>query len=108
MKFSLSLAESVAEVASSRVVRRVVARGSRDTGPRHNISYSFISLKVANCKGYRYLRILNTSASKSSIQRFVITEKALTRAFSWLKVATTTFTLTTLLRHNAKRALTPW
>ena len=28
-----------------------------------------------------------TSASKSSIRRFVITEKAPTRAFSWLKAA---------------------
>ena len=33
-----------------------------------------------------------TSASKSSIRRFVITENAPTRAFSWLKVATTAFT----------------
>merc|ERR1711994_293158 len=47
------------------------------------------------------------SASKSSIQRFVITEKAPTRAFSWLKAATTAFTFKTLLRHYAKRALTP-
>ena len=42
------------------------------------------------------------SASKSSIRRFVITEKAPTRAFSWLKVATTAFTFKTLLRHYAK------
>ena len=48
-----------------------------------------------------------TSASKSSIQRFEITEKAPTRAFSWLKAATTAFTFKTLLRHYAKRALTP-
>ena len=48
-----------------------------------------------------------TSASKSSIRRFVITEKAPTRAFSWLKAATTAFTFKTLLRHYAKRALTP-
>ena len=48
----------------------------------------------------------DSSASKSSIQRFVITEKAPTRAFSWLKAATTAFTFKTLLRHNAKRALT--
>ena len=48
------------------------------------------------------------SASKSSIRRFVITEKAPTRAFSWLKVATyTAFTFKTLLRHYAQRALTP-
>ena len=45
-----------------------------------------------------------TSASKSSIRRFVITEKAPTRAFSWLKA----FTFKTLLRHYAKQALTPW
>ena len=39
---------------------------------------------------------LTTSASKSSIWRFVI---------SWLKVATTAFTFRTLLRHHAKRSL---
>ena len=49
-----------------------------------------------------------SSASKSSIRRFVITEKAPIRAFSWLKAATTAFTFKTLLRHYAKRALTPW
>ena len=49
----------------------------------------------------------DTSASKRSIRRFVITEKAPTRAFSWLKAATTAFTFKTLLRHYAKRALTP-
>ena len=32
------------------------------------------------------------SASKSSIRRFVITEKAPTRAFSWMKAAITAFT----------------
>ena len=36
-----------------------------------------------------------------------ITEKAPTRAFSWLKAATTAFTFKTLLRHYAKRALIP-
>ena len=51
-------------------------------------------------------RVFN-SASKSSIRRFVITEKAPTRAFSWLKAATTAFTFKTLLRDYAKRALTP-
>ena len=37
------------------------------------------------------------SASKSSIRRFVITEKAPTRAFSWLKAPTSAFTFKTLL-----------
>ena len=49
---------------------------------------------------------MSRSASKSSIWRFVITEKATTRAFSWLKAATTAFTFKTLLRHYAKQALT--
>ena len=52
-------------------------------------------------------RCVPVSASKSSIRRFVNTEKAPTRAFSWLKAATTAFTFKTLLRHYAKRALTP-
>ena len=38
---------------------------------------------------------------------FTITEKAPTRAFSWLKAPTSAFTFKTLLRHYAKRALTP-
>ena len=42
-----------------------------------------------------------------AIRRFVSTEKAPTRAFSWLKAATTAFTFKTLLRHFAKRAFTP-
>merc|ERR1712155_336972 len=37
----------------------------------------------------------------------IITEKDPTRAFSWLKAATTAFTFKTLLRHIAKQALTP-
>ena len=44
------------------------------------------------------------SASKSSIRRFVITEKAPTRAFSWLKAATTAFTFKIQLKHYAKWA----
>ena len=50
---------------------------------------------------------VHRSASKSCIRRFVITEKAPTRAFSWLKAATTAFSFKTLLRHYANRALTP-
>ena len=43
------------------------------------------------------------TGSKSSIREFVITEKAPTRAFSWLKAATTAFTFKTLLRHYANQ-----
>ena len=52
-------------------------------------------------------RGVHAKAGKRSIRRFVITEKAPTRAFSWLKAATTAFTFKTLLRHYAKKALTP-
>ena len=38
---------------------------------------------------------------------FKITEKAPTRAFFWLKAPTSAFRFKTLLRHYAKRALTP-
>ena len=38
---------------------------------------------------------------------FTITQKAPTRAFSWWKVPNSAFTFKTLLRHYAKRALTP-
>ena len=38
---------------------------------------------------------------------FTITEEAPTWAFSWLKAPTSAFTFKTLLRHYAKRALTP-
>ena len=44
---------------------------------------------------------------KVTIRRLVITEKAPTRAFSWLKAATTAFTFKTLSRHYAKQTLTP-
>ena len=47
----------------------------------------------------------NPSVSQSV---FKITEKVPSRAFSWLKALTSTFTFSTLLRHYAKRALTPW
>ena len=56
--------------------------------------------------GFETKEMVEASASKRSIRRFVITEKAPTRAFSWLKAATTAFTKT-LLRHYAKQANTP-
>ena len=54
--------------------------------------------------------ILYSAANRSigSTTGCTITEKAPTRAFSWLKAPTSAFTFKTLLRHYAKRALTPW
>ena len=50
-----------------------------------------------------------TARPRHGRRRFEITEKDPTRAFSWLKAATTAFTFKTHLRHYAKRAfaLTP-
>ena len=53
---------------------------------------------------------VSTRAVKRSIGSTTgctITEKAPTRAFSWLKAPTSAFTFKTLLRHYAKQALTP-
>ena len=40
-------------------------------------------------------------------QLIEVTDKASSRAFSWLKLPTSAFTFKTLVRHYAKRALTP-
>ena len=56
------------------------------------------------------LHFYKTSAVKLSIGSTTgctITEKAPTRAFSWLNAPTSAFTFKTLLRHYAKWALTP-
>ena len=77
-------------------------------------SISFTVQKIgrfsAVCRaGQVQISVSNTnvdiSASKISIRRFVITEKAPTRTFSWLKAATTAFSFNTLLRHYAKWAI---
>ena len=60
-------------------------------------------LVTSSISDFQWILVLQ----KRSIRRIVITEKALTRDFSWLKAATTTFTFKTLLRHYAKWALTP-
>ena len=45
--------------------------------------------------------VLVYSLKRRLSEDFTITEKAPTRAFSWLKVPTSAFTLMTLLRHYA-------
>ena len=51
----------------------------------------------------------SSAADDQSVSQsvFTITEKAPTRAFSWLKAPTSAFTFKTLLRHYAKRAVNP-
>ena len=60
-------------------------------GPSHQPDSTYHKLGSAPCLG------LAISAWKSSIRRFVITEKAPTSAFFWLKTPTSAFTLKTLM-----------
>ena len=81
----------------------------------HDFSYIYNNLTTpalgGSGRGWIYLsralHRIHSSALKRSIRRFVITEKAHTRACSWLKAATTAFTFKTLFRHYAKWTLTP-
>ena len=54
-------------------------------------------------------RPCSRAGKRRSTRRFVITEKAPTRAFCWLKapISAFTFKIKTLLRHYAKRTLIP-
>ena len=79
----------------------LVTRCRYDTRDRANITLGGFGFSEEMCVDYvhyypRCLHSVHSSASKSSIRRFVITEKAPTRAFSWLKAATTAFTFKTL------------
>ena len=61
-----------------------------------NVEVIALSLNsIASLADFQHCKQLQDSASQSSIRRFVITEKAPTRAFSWLKAATTAFTFKT-------------
>ena len=64
-------------------------------------------VKVILPEGVSDIKVSAVKRSIGSTTGCIITEKAPTRAFSWLKAATTTFKFKTLLRHYAKRALTP-
>ena len=67
-----------------------------DPGPSRRASkVDCFVLQDEDLPSVQYSTVL-TSASKRSIRRFVITEKAPTRAFSWLKAVTTAFTFKTL------------
>ena len=61
------------------------------------------------CLDISDVRVCASAANRSigSTTGCTITEKASTRAFSWLKVPTSAFTFKTLLRHYGKQALTP-
>ena len=68
---------------------------------------SHLSFQIVRPQIPTYLLCSAVKLSIGSTTGCTITEKAPTRAFSWLKVPTSAFTFKTLLRHYAKQALTP-
>ena len=69
----------------------------------------FMALIIARGHFACFTGMATSAANRSigSTTGCTITEKAPTRAFSWLKAPTSAFKFKTLLRHYAKRALTP-
>ena len=53
--------------------------------------------KVSSKENYT-VHVIRQSFKRKFVQKFFVTEKAPTRSFSWLKAATTAFTIKTLLR----------
>ena len=92
---ALTSASTAGESCAARAVRRWEMSQATDHWQRCSRNRSFQhSCSSSTCAGgqsdsARGGRCYHTSASKSSIRRFVITEKDLTRTFSWLKTATT-------------------
>ena len=81
-------------------------RGAEILQQRHAV----LPAEVGELDVLHLTRMVIISAANRSIGSTTgctITEKAPTRAFSWLKAPTSAFTFKTLLRHYAKRALTP-
>ena len=82
--------------------------------PHLSVSLSLSSLllnvfhfrTILRCTRLRLFLVL-CSAPSVPQSVFTSTEKAPTRAFSWLRAPTNAFTFKTLLRHYAKRGLTP-
>ena len=70
--------------------------------------YDYYGDEAGEAEGESMLaRLVLCSAPSVPQPVFTITEKAPTRAFSWVTAPTSALTFKTLLRHYAKRALTP-
>ena len=88
-------------------VRDLFAAGGDPVHPRPALGPLLVHLHHLPHRRHRQKsRRRHQSLKRRSIRRFVIPEKAPTRAFSCLKDATTAFTFKTLLRHYAERTLT--
>ena len=81
------------------------ALAGHEEGVRHHVGVGSVQL-AEHLPG---VGIIISAANRSigSTTGCTITEKAPTRAFSWLKAPTSAFIFKTLLRHYAKQALTP-
>ena len=79
-----------------------------DTNSNYFLTFNLDHVRTEDTSSnIRWARISAANLSIGSTTGCTITEKAPTRAFSWLKAPTSTFTFKTLLRHYANWALTP-
>ena len=75
----------------------------RNQGSVHRLVEHGADIEAMDTYGFTpLLRISAANRSIGSTTGCTITEKAPTRAFSWLKAATTAFTFKTLLRYYTK------
>ena len=88
-------------------------QAGHDGGDRSAHGRGRVRVAAAGGQGGK-LQLAVSSNMISAVKRSIgsttgctITEKASTRAFSWLKAPTSAFTFKTLLRHYAKQALIP-
>ena len=116
----LCLQGAVNETKQSAVLILRARRVSRQPGSLAAVAWCWpvvgVGAALARCRHrqrgshlhfFIHSQLVLCSASSVPQPVFTITEKAPTRAFSWSKAPTSAFTFKTLLRHYAKRALTP-
>ena len=86
---------------------RVTQHVHRDVSLQHRAVR--LGDRAVHCGYYYVLPLFLVPQIDPSVPQpvFTITEKAPTRAFSWLKAATTAFTFKTLLRHYANQTARP-
>ena len=96
--------------AAVPVAGSCVSKEVEECGPVTRQEERFVAEEVCREIPIKDCKDVQDSAVKRSIGSTTgctITEKASTRAFSWLKAPTSAFTFKTLLRHYDKQALTP-
>ena len=73
----------------------------------NSLQCGFVFDDISAIRDNRYGRTRASNQCSEYYVKFTIMEKVSTRSFSWLKVPSSAFTFKTLIRHYAKRLLTP-